>query len=279
MPRPIWKGHISFGLVTIPVGLASAENPEGEISFTMLDRHDQSRIKYQRINEKTGREVAWKDIVKGYEMPNGDFVVVSPEDIKKAAPKSSKSIEITDFVDRDSIDAVYFERPYIVEPLEGGEKGYVLLREAMESAAKVGIAKVAMHTRQHLAALIPVGKALVLNTMRFGKELRPMKEFDLPASAGSDAKVNKREIDMAETLINGMSSKWDPAKYHDEYRDKLRHWIETMAKSGKAKPLPGEEEEEIPGPYNIMDLLKKSVESQKRTEKHATTKRPRRKAG
>ena len=173
MARPIWKGHVSFGLVTIPVSLASLESPEGELAFTMLDRRDEARIKFRRVSEKTGREVPWGEIVKGYELDDGSFVVVAPEDLKKAAPKTTRSIEITDFVDRAAIAPEYYERPYVLEPIEGGEKGYLLLREAMEETNRVGIAKITLHTRQHLAALMPVEKALVLNTMRFQTELQP----------------------------------------------------------------------------------------------------------
>jgi DNA end-binding protein Ku len=246
------------------MSLASAESPEGDLGFTMLDKHDRAKIKYQRVNEVTGREVAWKDIVKGFEVDENEYVVVTPEDFKRAAPKASRTIEITDFVARDEIDPMYFERPYVLEPLEGGQKGYALLREAMRHADRVGIAKVVLHTREHLAALIPVGQALVLETMRFKNELRPMKEFKLPAGTNAATKVNSREVKMAETLIDGMTSKWDPAQYHDEYRDKLRKWIEQRAKSGgKAAAVVEDEEEDVPGPYNIMELLKKSVEGKK----------------
>lgn len=272
--RPLWKGMISFGLVSVPAQLFSYEAKESEISFTMLDRRDHQRIRYVRVNEKSGKEVAWKDIVKGQEVGDDQYVIVTPADLKNAAPKTTRTIDIVDFVAQSEVAPWYFERPYILRPLEEGHKGYDLLCAALQDAERIGIAKIVLHTRQHLAALIPNGSSLMLNTMRFGPELRDLKDFGKPA-ASSSAKASKREVEMAKMLIDGMTVAWEPSKYHDEYRDKLRAWLARRAKTGSTAPAEEEEEESAPGPYSIMDLLKKSIEGQKRPAKRQRTTRSR----
>ncbi len=265
MARPLWKGYVSFGLVSVPCTLATMEAPEKDIDFTMLDRRDRARIRYQRINEHTGKEVPWKEIVKGHEVAEGEYVVVTPDDLKRAAPKATRTIEIVGFVPGSQVPPWFYERPYVVQPLEGGEKGYRLLSEALEQSKEVGIARVVLHTRQHLAALISTGDALILNTMRFDAELRQLKDFDIAPSSEAPAKASKREVDMALTLIKSMSMDWSPSQFHDEYRDTLRKWIAQQAKKGGQPAAEAEEEEEAPATYNIMEMLKKSIEGQKKT--------------
>lgn len=261
MPRPLWKGYLSFGLVSVPCALAAMEAPENEISFTMLDRRDHSRIRYQRVNERTGKEVPWSEIVKGHEIAEGEYVIVKPEDFKRAAPKATRTVEILGFVKDAQIDPWFYEKPYVLQPLEGGEKGYRLLAEALEHSKQVGIATLVLHTRQHLAALVPKGSALVLNTMRYASEIRELSEFDVGDS--TTPKARKPELDMALTLIKAMSIDFKPQEYKDEYRDALRKWIAKQAKSG-GRAVPDEEDQEpAPAPYSIMEMLKRSIEGVK----------------
>ncbi len=279
MPRALWKGFVSFGLVMIPVSLYSGESPQAGLDLDMLDAHDLSRIRFKRVNEKTGREVAWGSIVKGYEFEKGHYVVLQPEDFKAAAADVVRGgIEITDFVDRDQISPVYYEKPYYLEPAKNGQKGYSLLREALRKSGRVGIAKVVIQTRQRLAALMPQGAALVLVTMRFGEEVRDAADLKLPPAG---AKAAPRELDMAQRLIDDMTGDWDPSRYRDQYRDALRKVIEDRAHhpdGGKRRKPP--EQEAPPESYNMMELLRRSVEGQKTaSRRHARRPASRRKAG
>jgi DNA end-binding protein Ku len=269
--RPVWKGLVSFGLVSVPAQLFSYEAKESEIDFTMLDRRDQQRIRYLRVNAKTGREVAWRDIVKGFEVDTNKYVIVTPQDLKNSAPKATKTIEIVDFVSRDEVDPWYFERPYVLVPVEQGHKVYGLLCAALEDSDRIGIAKVVLHTRQHLAALITNGSSLMLVTMRFADELRRPEDFESPEVAAAPAKAPKRELDLAKTLIDGMTVAWDPTKYHDEYRESLTKWLAKRAKSGDTAAIDNDEDDEaVAGPYNIMDLLKKSIDGRKKGSRRRT---------
>lgn len=259
MPRAIWKGGISFGLVHIPVSLYSAEESAADLDFTMLDKRDLSPIGYKRINKKTGKDVEWENIVKGYEYETDQYVVLSEEDFKRANVEATQTIDITDFVDADEIPSYYFERPYFLEPIKKGEKSYALLRETLKRTGKIGIANVVIHTRQHLAALMPHKNVLVLNLMRFANELRDPSELKLPeSSAASD-----KEIEIAEQLVNGMSGKFEPKKYHDTYHDDLLALIERKVKAGDTETI-SDEPVEAPRKgaevIDLMSLLKRSVE-------------------
>jgi DNA end-binding protein Ku len=260
MPRPIWKGNISFGLVMIPVSMFSAEAKAAELDLDMVDARDGERIRYQRINERTRKEVPWKSIAKGY-LVDDEYVILSPEDFKEAAQDIVKGIEIMEFVPEDSISPLYYQKPYYLAPGKGGEKAYALLREALKKAKRIGIAKAVIHSREHLAALVPLDDMLTLLILRFGEELRAPSELELPRPA--KAKVNARELTMAQELMKGMSAEWDPERHHDEYRNALKRFIEQKARSGgKPRKAAEESEDEAPASYNIMDLLKKSMEKQ-----------------
>jgi DNA end-binding protein Ku len=262
MARPIWKGNISFGLVNIPITLYTAEQ-KSELHFKLLDKRTSSEIRYERVNEETKQEVPWDQIVKGYEYDPGRYVVVTEEDFRKAAVEATQTIEITDFVDLASIGYAYFEKPYYVVPGKKAEKGYVLLREVLKRTSKVAIAQVVIRSRQYLSALIPQGNALVLNILRYHHELRDSAEFNFPAGGLSeDYKVSEKEMEIAKMLVDSMSTDWDPARYHDKYRDALMEWIEKKAAAGGALPA-----EEAPAPerrpakvIDMMDLLKQSVQ-------------------
>jgi DNA end-binding protein Ku len=266
MARPIWKGHITFGLVNIPVTLYSAEN-RNELRFRLLDSRNKARVHYERINEETGEEVPWSEVVRAYEYDGGNYVLLEEEDFRRAAPEATQAVEIQDFVDREDIAYVYFDKPYYLLPGKKGEKGYVLLREVLKRTGKVGISKVVIRTRQYLSALIAEGDALVLEILRFHQELRKPEEFDLPKGELKEYQISEREVDMAVKLVENMTSPWNPEKYHDEYREALMKWIDEKITKGEGyRPeVPPEEEERVGAEViNLMDVLKKSVE---RTEK------------
>jgi DNA end-binding protein Ku len=286
MARPIWKGSVSFGLVTIPVTLFSAENREEEISFHMLDRENHARIKYKRVNEVTGEEVPWERIVKGYEYEDGQYVFLGDEDFKRAAVEATQTVAIEDFVDRDAVDSVYFDKPYYLVPGKGGERAYTLLCETLKRTNKIGIARVVLRTKQYLAALIPEGEALVLDLVRYPAELRTPEELGITEAVRKVGKLKPQELAMAEQLVDAMTSEWEPEKYRDEYRDKLMAWIEKKVERGEMGPaaaVEGAEEEEAPAPISIVDLLKRSVEGRgkpaSRARKTATEQAGRRAAG
>lgn len=265
MARAIWKGNISFGLVSIPVGLFSAETRD-EISFRQLDRKNLSPIGYRKYNKATGQEVESDDIVKGYEYDDERYVLVSDEDLRRANPEKTQTVDITDFVNLDDIDPEYYDKPYYLAPLKkNGAKAYALLRAALQRSGKVGIAKVVIRSREYLAAVIPHGKVLVLEILRYPHEIRGTQDLELPADELEAQGVTEREVKMAEVLIDGMTSDWDPEKYHDSYRDDLMALINRKIESGQTEVLdetPVEEPSEDTGKVvDIMALLKRSVEA------------------
>ena len=266
--RPIWKGTINFGLVNIPVALYSAE-ADNSIDFDLLDKRDFSRVRYRRINEKTGREVPWDSIVKGYEYKKGEYVALTDDDFLKANVEATQSIDILDFVDAADISPIYFDKPYYLVPLKNGQRAYALLREVLRRTGKVGIARVVIRTRQHLAALLADGPVLILNLLRFSHELRDPSALDVP-EAKSVAGSNQ-ELKMAEQLVEAMAGKWNPKKYRDEYHQDLLQLIDKKVKSGQTKAI--EPAEAAPRPkqqgkiIDIMHLLRQSVEQgHKKTE-------------
>jgi len=283
MARPVWKGHVSFGLVNVPIVLFSAER-RADLSFKLIDSRNAARIRYERINEETGEEVPWDKIVKGFEYEDGNYVLLSEGELENASVELTRTIEIEQFVDLSEIDIRYFDRPYILAPGSNGEKGYVLLREAIAKAGKAGIARVVIRARQYLAALVVAGDALVLELLRYAQELRPEEEFGLPSGDRRTHKISKQEIELASKLINGMSGEWDPEQFEDEYRTALMELIERKIKSGQTEAIEDyeveAEEEEEPRTINFMDILKKSVEHAARPKRAAPKRRPaKKKAG
>ncbi|MCE9555083.1 MAG: Ku protein [Planctomycetes bacterium] len=268
MARPIWKGHISFGLVNVPVVLYPAER-RADLSFKLIDSRNAARVKYERVNEESGEEVPWDKIVKGYEFDGGNYVLLSEEELEQASVEMTRTIEIEQFVDVDEIDPMYFDRPYYLVPDKGGEKGYVLLREAMAASSKIGISKVVIRARQSLAALMPRDESLILELLRFPQELRPAADYDFPTDSPLKYKISKKEIAMAGQLIKGMTGAWKPNTYHDEYRDALMKMIESKIASGETEAIEsnGEEPEAESGTINFADALKKSLARATRSPK------------
>lgn len=261
MARAIWKGTISFGLVNIPVELHSAEK-HNDLSFHLVDSRNNARVRYERVNDVTGKEVPWDKIVKGYEFADGNYVLLEDKDFERAAVEQTRSVEIEDFVDAEMIPYQYFDKPYVLVPIKNGEKSYVVLREALRKSGMAGIAKVVLRTKQYLCAVMPQGDAIFMYVLRFHNEVRQPKEFDLPGEDIASYKVTSKEIDLATQLVKTMTAPWKPERYHDEYRDALMEWIEKKAASGGVD-VPEPEREEEPATtniVNIMDLLKRSME-------------------
>jgi len=229
MPRSIWKGAIEFGLVNIPVSLTAAE-VKPDIQLHMVDSKNHARIRYERVNADSGEEVPWDRMVRGYEYEEGQFILLSDQELEAVQPKLTKTIGISDFVDLDDIDPLLFDKPYYLEPEKRGRKAYVLLREALRKTGKAGISRVVIRTREYLSAMFVRDDALVLMLLRFPQEIRAVAKLDLPSSKEGD--VGKREMDLATRLIHDMSAKWDPEVYHDEYRDALMTFIEKKIETG-----------------------------------------------
>ena len=266
MQRSLWKGAISFGLVHIPVQMFSAEDRGHELDLTMLDKRDFAPIGYKRVNKDTGKEVDWDDIVKGYEYEKDHFVVLSPEDLRRANVEATRTIDIVTFVDAGDVPVVYYEHPYYLTPGKDGEKVYALLREALTRSGMVGIAQVVIHARQHLVALLPMGDMIVMNTLRYPDEIRSIDDFELPRSNSRKLALQDKEVQMALALVEGMAGEFNPGQYHDTYREDVMALVQRKIKANQTKLITEPEpEEEAPAKgdniVDLMALLRESVES------------------
>jgi DNA end-binding protein Ku len=255
MPRAIWSGSISFGLLNVPVKLYSATSRK-QVSFRELRESDGSRIRHKRVAESDGEEVAYDDIVKGYEIAADQYVIMTREELEELDPKRTRAIEIIDFVDLDEIDPIYFTQPYYLGPDKGAERAYRLLTQAMGEERKVAIARFVLRNREHLAAIRPMEGVLTLTTMRFADEV--VTPDELEDVLGEEVeKPKKRELDMAKQLVGSLTSKFDPSQYHDEYREELLALIERKAKGEELVEAVSEE----PTPTKAPDLMAALEES------------------
>jgi DNA end-binding protein Ku len=243
--RSIWSGAVSFGLIYIPVRLYSASQSQ-DLDFNLLRRGDKCRIRYARVCRETGEEVPYEDIVKGYEYRKGEYVVLEDEDFERANVKKSKTIDIVSFVNAEEIDEKFLEKPYFLEPDPGAQKVYGLLREALKSSKKVGVARFVLRTREHMALIKAEEDVIVLNQMRFASEIRSPDELDLPKEAG----VNEKELDMAVKLVEQLTEPWDPENYRDTYTEDLKRIIQEKVEGRAAEPA-----EEEPVPIEVTDLF------------------------
>jgi DNA end-binding protein Ku len=250
MPRSIWKGAISFGLVHVPIALYPASSDIG-IDFDWLDKRSMDPVGYRRINKRTGKEVSKENIVKGVKVEDEAYVVLSDEEIKAAYPRTTQTIEIEAFVEADQIPLIQFEKPYYLEPLPKGDKVYSLLREAMLASGVVGIARVVMHTKEYLAALIPNEQALILNTLRWAAEIRSWKDLKLPEEGKKALKDS--DLRMAKQLIADMTTKWDPEAYADKFTHAIHALVAKRQKAGTTEKVEAMETAEQP-PSNVIDL-------------------------
>ena len=255
--RPTWKGSISFGLVYIPIAVYPATREE-KLSFRQLRRTDLSPIKYKKVAEADAKEVPADQIVKGFEYERGRYIVMNDEDFEKVRIESTHSIDITDFVDLEQVDPKFFYKPYFLEPQKGGEKAYALLHKALSGTAKIGVAKVVISNREHLAAVKPDGLFLILELMHFASEILSAEELN----RGPNAALNEKELKMAQALVDSMSVPWEPEKYRDEYRSAVMDLIEQKAKNKKIDMPPV-----APRPTtNVVDLVKVLQESLNRSQ-------------
>jgi DNA end-binding protein Ku len=255
--RPIWKGSISFGLVYIPIAVYPATREE-KISFRQLRRTDLSPIKYKKVAEADMKEVSGDEIVKGFEYEKGRYVVLNEEDFEKVKIESTHSIDITDFVELEQVDPKFFYKPYFLEPQKGGEKAYALLHKALSGTGKIGVAKVVISNREHLAAVKPDGFFLILELMHFASEILSAEEL----SRGPSTALNEKELKMAQALVDSMTVAWEPEKYRDEYRTAVMELIEQKAKNKKIDIKPA-----TPHPStNVVDLVKVLQESLNRSQ-------------
>ena len=254
--RPLWQGAISFGLVTIPVGLHTATRRE-ELKFRLLRKTDLSPVNFKRVAAVDGKEVAWPDIVKGYEYDKGKFVVLKDEDFKRVDLEATDTIDIVDFVDLAEINPIYFMKPYYMEPQRGGGSAYTLLRDVLARTNKAGIAKVVIRNRQHLAAVKANGAALVLELLHFADELVNVEHLNIPSAKSPSS----RELEMATTLVDQMTDRWNPSRYTDDYASALMKLIKRKVESG-GKSLP-EKADRPKAASNVVDLaaiLQQSLE-------------------
>ncbi|MGI4860537.1 MAG: Ku protein [Janthinobacterium lividum] len=252
----IWKGAISFGLVHVPVRLYPATAHAG-VGFELLDRRTLDPIGYRKINKASGKEVAKDDIVRGIEYRKGQYVVLSDEEIRAANVVSTQTVDILAFVDAADISFLYLDTPYFLAPDKGGDKVYALLREALKRAGKIGVANVVMHGKQHLAALMPSGPVLALNTLRWASEVRDPAVLALPSEDVARTGVSAKEVDMALRLVEDMSGAWDPTQYHDTFHDDILALVARKVKAGKTYAVAAPEtltSSDAPGRANVVDL-------------------------
>jgi DNA end-binding protein Ku len=253
MARSIWSGTISFGLVSVPVRMFSATESK-ELRFHFLDKHDLQPVGYDKVRQDTGKHVDNDDIVRGFEVEKGRFVPLEDEDLDRLDVELTKTIDILDFVDLDQIDPIYFRKAYYLAPQEGAEKPYRLLVRALEETGKVAIAKVVIRNKQHLAALRASNGTLVLETMYYADEVREPEKVD------GRVQLRKPEVEMAKSLVENLSAKFDPKKYDDTYRKELLQLLHAKA---KGRPLPEPEEEPEGEVVDLMAALRESVEKTK----------------
>ncbi|QJE95672.1 Ku protein [Luteolibacter luteus] len=281
MARSIWKGSIAFGLVNIPVSLTGAEQ-RPDVQLHMVDSKNHARIRYERVNADSGEEVPWDRMVKGYEYEEGQFILLSEEELAAVEPKLTKMIEISEFVALEDIDPLLFDKPYYLEPEKRGRKAYALLREAMRKSGKAGISRVVIRTREYLSAMFVRYDVLVLMLLRFPQEIKASAKLELPSSKDKEWYPVKRELDLAERLIDEMTTKWDPEEFHDEYRKTLMDYIEKKISTGETvDDVKSSDEQESSPKGKIVDLadyLERSVGQKKSKGKQPAAKKAAKKA-
>ena len=263
--RAIWKGNISFALVSIPISLFSATR-RNELSFHYLHKKDMSPVSYKRFCDAENLETPWEEITRGYEYEKDRYIEITDEDLDKADVELTKTIQIQEFVNEEEIDPVYFDKPYYLEPQKGGERPYALMRDALAQSKKVGVAKVVLKSREHLAAVKTVGNMMTLQTMRFAHEIVDPGSLNLP----SKAEISKKEMDMANMLIDSMSDKFDPVKYKDDYYEKVMDLI-RMKIAGVSPEVPAAKG---PGPAKVVDLMEILKQSLSETKKAKAARTP-----
>ncbi len=260
--RSLWKGAISFGLVHVPIALYSATD-ESDLNFKMIDKRTMDPVGYKRINKKSGKEVPTTDIVKGIEWEDGRFVLLSPEEIAAAYPKTTQTIEIESFIPIAEIPFVYLEKPYFTAPINKGAKVYALLREALAQSGMVGVSKVVIANKQHLALLMPCGPALVLNLLRWGGEIRSWQALQLPPLDMKEAGIREPELKMAKALIEEMAAHWSPDQFRDTFHEQVMKLVEDKASAGHVEQVEKIASEAAQSGGNVVDLTELLLRSMK----------------
>jgi len=259
--RAIWKGAITFGLVHVPVALYPASREE-EVDFDWLDKRTMDPVGYKRINKRTGKDIHKSDVVKGVKQDNGDYIVLTDEEISQAFPKTTQTIEIQAFVPAAQVSFVYLEKPYYLQPLGKSQKVYALLREVMADAQLIGIARLVIHSKEHLAALLPAGPALMVGMLRWANEIRPADDLDLPAAGKAAHHFKGAELKMARQLLQHMTDDWRPQDYRDSFTDAIRTLVAHKAKAGEGQdvaPLEAVPEQGYGNVVDLTDLLRRSL--------------------
>jgi DNA end-binding protein Ku len=256
MPRSIWSGSISFGLVSVPVRMFTATQSK-ELRFHFLDRRDMSPIGYDKVSKETGKHVDPDQVIRGFEVEKGRFVELSDEDVDRLDVELTHSIDICDFVSIDEIDPLFFRKGYYLLPADGAEKPYSLLVKALEQTGRVAVAKVVIRDKQHLACVRPAGKTLVLETMYYADEVRQPEQAPAP-------RVSEAEVEMAKTLIENLAVGWDPGKYRDRYRTEL---LDLLSKKAEGEPLPEPQQAEGGEVVDLMEALRQSVAATKKSKR------------
>lgn len=272
--RSLWKGAISFGLVHVPIALYSATD-ESDLNFKMIDKRTMDPVGYKRVNKKSGKEVPAADIVKGIEWENGQFVLLTPEEIAAAYPQTTQTIEIESFIPISEIPFVYLEKPYYTAPINKGAKVYALLREALAESGMVGVAKVVITNKQHLALLMPCGPALILNLLRWGGEIRSWQALELPPQGAKEAGIREPELKMAKALIQDMATHWSADRFRDTFHEQLMKLVEDKAGAGhleQVEKLTGEAAKTGSNVVDLTELLMRSLKSSKAGSKPAPRK-------
>ena len=255
MARSLWKGAISFGLVHIPVEMHTAVR-EKSLDLTMLDKRDFSPVGFKRYNKNNNKEDSWDDIVKGYEYQDGEYVVLSEEDLRQANVEATQTIDILAFVDAEQVPLLFYEQPYYLAPGKGGDKVYALLRETLRKTGKIGIANVVIRVKQHLAALVCVGDVIVMNTLRYADEIRETDDLKIPSSTAKSTAISDKELKMAMALVEGMSEDWKPEQYHDSYREDVLALVEKKVKAKQTKTITmPDKEKPSTSSGNVIDLV------------------------
>lgn len=261
--KVLWKGYISFGLVNIPIRLHSADKG-AELRFRLLDSRDKSRIRYERINEHTGEEVPWNKIVKAYQLSKDNYVIVKNE---KVSPQNSTNINVETFINAREINPIYLDKPYYLIPEGDNTKAFVLFRESLGRAKKVGFAKIIIRAREHIAIIYPYQNILVLQILRYAQEIIKLSNFDFPRDSLDAKQLRPKEVELAGKLIENMTSVWRPEKFHDESRERMMALIQHFAKKEKIKGLPFETAKLVRTPHNLVSLLEKSLPKKKTKRK------------
>ena len=277
--RVLWKGAISFGLVHIPIALHSATQEQG-LDFDWLDKRTMDPVGYKRINKKTGKDISQENIVKGIEYEDGHYVVLTPEEIQAAYPKTTQTIEIESLVPADSLPFTYLERPYYISPINKGEKVYALLREVLIKTGKIGLPKVIIQTKQHLAVLIPSEPALVLNLLCWGDEIRTWEELNLPKEGIKANGLTDKELKMGEQLVEDMSGEWNPEQFTDSFKEQILHLVDEKVKAGETAsvtPIEKNARGDSATIYDLTEMLQRSLKGKTTavvTEKNSSPKKP-----